>query len=108
MKSFYINKDIPIQCDEEDATDFKIPCVQSELEGMLPWNASIFEFIAWILCISSTFATFIIEIPVYYYIVFHAVFRLSYDFGLGLLLSKQSKYKSFTKVWLNFLELYYT
>lgn len=82
----------------EDGTHFDVPNVQSELEGMFPWNITIFEFIAWILCVSSALATFTVNISVYYYIAFYAMFRLSYDFGLGYILNSQSKHKSFTRV----------
>lgn len=84
----------------EDGTHFDVPNVQSELEGMFPWNITIFEGIAWVLCISSALATLFFSIPVYYYVIFYAVFRFSYDFGLGFILDRQSKYKSFTRVYL--------
>lgn len=88
-----------IQGIKEDNTCFIIPHIQSELEGMFPWNVTVFEIIAWILCISSTMATLLYTIPVSYYVAFYFTFRLAYDFGLGILLDRQSKYKSFARVY---------
>lgn len=82
----------------EDGTRFLVPNVQSELEGMMPWNITIFEGVAWILCITSAILTFLFDIPICYYIGFYFIFRCSYNFGLAILLTRQSKHKSFTRV----------
>lgn len=77
---------------------FDVPEVQSELEGMKWKNATIFEAFAWVLCILSVILTLFYDIPVIFYVIFYLTFRCAYDFGLGFLLNRQSKYRSFENV----------
>ncbi|KAH7817748.1 phosphatidylethanolamine N-methyltransferase [Monocercomonoides exilis] len=81
----------------DDGKLFDVPQVQSMPEGMKLKNVTIFEMIAWVLCIYFTVATIVSPLPIYVYVVHYMFWRISYDLGIGIILHFQSKYQSFSK-----------
>lgn len=80
---------------DEDGTPFDLPPIQTMIQGLYFKNATVFEYLAHLLCILSTIGVFT-RANIKYFIIFYAFARLSYNVILGSLLSSQSKYRTFT------------